>query len=60
MKGRLYRGSIENYCNSGAFIKTEERFSEGQNISMIIEAPGEKRTGKIARVTPEGVGVELD
>ena len=46
VKGRAYRSSIENYCNSGAFIKTKERFSEEQDISMTIESPSEKRTGK--------------
>ncbi len=66
VKGRAYRGSIENNCESGVFIKTEGRFSgrhEGQDISMTIESPkfgSEERTGKIARVTPEGVGVEFN
>jgi len=59
VKGRVYRGSIENYCNSGAFIKTNGRFSEKQSISMAIESPGEKRTGKINRITPHGIGVEF-
>ena len=60
VKGRAYRSSIENYCNSGAFIKTKEHFSEEQDISMTIESPSEERTGKIARVTPHGIGVEFN
>ncbi len=47
----------------GIFIKTEERFSEGQDISMTIESPNfeyEKRTGKIVRATPEGIGVKFN
>ena len=60
VKGRLYQGSIENNCDSGVFIKTEGRFSERQDISMTIESPGEKRTGKIARVAPHGIGVEFN
>jgi len=59
VKGRAYRSSIENYCNSGAFIKTKERFSEEQDISMTIESPSEKRTGRINRITPHGIGVEF-
>ncbi len=64
VKNRVYRGSIENYCDSGVFIKTKKRrFSEGRDISMTIESPkfgSEERTGKIARVTPEGIGVEFN
>ncbi len=60
VKGRAYRSSIENTSGSGVFIKTEERFSEGQDISMTIESPSEKRTGKIARVAPHGIGVEFN
>ena len=65
VKGRVYRGSIENNSDCGVFIKTKGRFSdryEGQDISMTIESPkfgSEKRTGKIARVTPEGIGVKF-
>jgi len=60
VKDRVYRASIENYCNSGAFIKTKGRFSEEQDISMTIESPSEERTGKITRVTPHGIGVEFN
>ncbi len=63
VKDRVYRSSIENTSSSGVFIKTEERFSEGQDISMTIESPkfeDEKRTGKIARVAPHGIGVEFN
>ncbi|KKL47274.1 hypothetical protein LCGC14_2337160, partial [marine sediment metagenome] len=57
---RAYRGLIENYCDIGVFIKIKGRFSKGQHISMPIEFTGEKRTGKIARVTPRGIGVEFN
>ncbi len=60
VKGRAYRSSIENISGSGVFIKTEGRFSEGQDISMTIETPGEKRTGKITRITHHGIGVEFN
>ncbi len=61
--GRPYEGLSENKSHGGLFIKTDGRFSEGQDISMTIESPkfgSEKRTGKIARVTPEGIGVEFN
>ncbi len=66
VKGRAYRGSIENNSDCGVFIKTKRRFSdryEGLAISMTIESPkfgSEERTGKITRVTPEGIGVEFN
>ena len=63
MRGRVYRGSIENNSKRGVFIKTGGRFSdryEGQDISMTTEIPGRKRTGKIARVTPCGIGVQFN
>ncbi len=56
----VYQGSIENISACGAFIKTRGRFSEGQDISMIIESPGKKRAGIITRVTPRGIGVKFN
>ncbi len=59
---RVYLGFIENKCEGGVFIKTGGRFSEGQDISMTFETPKigiEKRTGKIVRVTPDGIGVKF-
>jgi hypothetical protein len=63
VKGRAYRSSIENTSGGGVFIKTARRFSDRykeQDISMTIESPSEKRTGKIARVAPHGIGVEFN
>jgi len=60
---RSHRGSTINMSGDGVFIKTEGRFSEGQDISIVFEsARFEKRgreTGKIVRVTPEGIGVKF-
>ncbi len=59
---RAHRGSTTNMSGDGVFINTEGRFSEGQDISMAIESPkfgSEERTGKIVRITPEGIGVEF-
>ncbi|HEA69519.1 MAG TPA: hypothetical protein ENI07_22315 [Desulfobacterales bacterium] len=63
VKGRAYQSSIENTSGSGVFIKTVGRFSnryKGQDISMTIESPGEKRTGRIARIAHHGIGVEFN
>ncbi len=60
---RSHRGSATNMSGDGVFIKTEGRFSKGQAISMVFESPRfekrEKRTGKIIRVAPHGIGVEF-
>ncbi len=60
VQGRFYDGLIKNMRGGGVFIETKGRFSEEQDISMTIESPSEKRTGKIARATPEGIGVEFN
>ncbi len=64
VQGRVYDGLINNIRDGGIFIKTKGRFSKGQDISMTLEFPvfgkREKRTGKIVRVTPEGIGVEFN
>lgn len=62
INGRAYLGSLEDKNNNGVFIKTTGRFSEGQDISMTFESPkfgSEKKTGKIVRVTPLGIGVKF-
>ena len=59
VKGRVYSGSVDNTSGNGVFIKTKGSFSEGQNISMTLESPSEQRTGKINRITPNGIGVEF-
>jgi hypothetical protein len=62
VKGHAHLGSIKNRSNGGVFIKTTAHFSEGEAISMTIESPSfenEKRTGRIVRVTPDGIGVKF-
>ena len=62
-EGRVYLGLIEDKSDNGVFIETGGRFYEGQDISMTIESPkfeGEKRTGKIVRITPNGIGVKFN
>ncbi len=61
---RSHRGSTINMSGDGVFIKTEGRFSEGQDISIAFESlrfeKKEKRTGKIVRVAAHGIGVEFN
>ena len=62
-RGTVYLGTIENNCDGGVFIETTGRFSEGQDISMIIDSPkfeSEKRSGRIVRVTSRGIGVKFN
>ncbi len=61
--GRIYMGLIEDKSDNGVFIETGGRFSEGRDISMTIESlnfDNEKRTGKIVRVAPHGIGVKFN
>ena len=61
--GRTYYGTIENKSHGGIFIKTRENFTVGQDISMTFQSPmliNEERTGKIARVAPNGIGVKFN
>jgi hypothetical protein len=54
---------ICDISSDGVFIKTTRQFSIGQEIAMTITFPstGESRmvTGEVARVSPEGVGVDI-
>ena len=73
VQGRLYQGQIKNINKEdwirignvnkgGIFVETEISFSIGQNISMTYESPSygkEKRTGKIIRVEPQGIGIKF-
>jgi hypothetical protein len=62
-KGAVYLGTIEDNCDSGVFIETGGHFSVGQDISITLESPkfeSEKRTGRIIRVTPRGIGVKFN
>ena len=54
---------ICDISSDGVFIKTTRKFHVGQEVAMTITFPstGESRmvTGEIARVSPEGVGVNF-
>jgi Tfp pilus assembly protein PilZ len=54
---------ICDISSNGVFIKTNRQFSVGQEVAMTITFPstGESRmvTGEVARVSPEGVGINF-
>jgi Tfp pilus assembly protein PilZ/uncharacterized membrane protein YuzA (DUF378 family) len=66
-----FKDSIENISNSGVFIKTDEIFSVGQEITLSFSIPkslsGPKLKlndklnidGEIVRIEPDGVGIRL-
>ena len=62
-QGNVYQDIIQDISPTGVFIKTKESFSLGQEISMSIPSPDHQKyitvTGKIARITPQGIGVEF-
>ena len=58
-----FEAPIYNISSSGAFIKTSQSFSIGQEIAMKITFPATMEThlvtGEIARTTPAGAGVKF-
>jgi len=54
---------VSNISSNGIFIKSNRHLSVGQEIAMTITFPstGESHmvTGQIARVTPEGIGINF-
>jgi hypothetical protein len=58
-----FQAQVCNISSSGAFIKTSQRFSIGQEIAMKITFPATMEThlvtGEIARITSLGAGVKF-
>jgi hypothetical protein len=58
-----FQASVYNISSSGAFIKTNQSFSIGEEIAMKITFPATMEThlvtGEIARITPLGAGVKF-
>ncbi len=63
MKDRNYTGISEDISSGGMFIKTEDSFSVGQSIIINIPLTNKQKhikvPAEIARVMPEGIGVEF-
>ena len=58
---RVYRDYIQNVSAGGVFIETHMPFTSGQEVSLAFPLPNYKKylkiIGKVARVTPQGIGV---
>ncbi|MFC1886798.1 PilZ domain-containing protein [Thermodesulfobacteriota bacterium] len=63
VEGRVYMGFIKNKSDSGIFMEAMESLSDGHEITLTINYPGErkpiKRKGKVVRTTSTGFGVEF-
>jgi len=58
---RVYRDYIQNVSAGGVFIETHMPFTSGQEVSLAFPLPNYQKyikiIGKVARVTPQGIGV---
>ena len=54
---------IENVSSSGIFISTDQQLVKGEEIAVSFTFPNSgnsvKATGKVARVTDSGIGIEI-
>jgi hypothetical protein len=54
---------IRNISMGGVFIKTSDRFSIGEHLTLIFSLPNKsgpiKATGHVVWTSPEGIGVEF-
>ena len=58
-----FDGRIENVSSSGIFISTDQQLPREEEIAISFTFPDSgnrvRATGKVARVTPTGIGVEI-
>ncbi|MGD9057848.1 MAG: PilZ domain-containing protein [Desulfobacterales bacterium] len=58
-----FDGRIENVSSSGIFISTDQKLPKGEEIAVSFTFPDSgnsvKATGKVARVTDSGIGIEI-
>jgi Tfp pilus assembly protein PilZ len=63
-QNRKYTGQITDISRGGVFIKTENKFSLGQVIELVLKEDKAcqelKLKGWVVRLTPNGVGVKFD
>jgi len=63
VKDRFFRDFIKDISAGGVFIETHHLFPVGETIALSFMVPRYpvpvKITGKIARVSPEGLGIEF-
>jgi Tfp pilus assembly protein PilZ len=57
----VYRDYIQNVSAGGVFIETHMPFTSGQEVSLAFPLPNYQKyikiIGKVARVTPQGIGL---
>ena len=58
-----FDGRIENVSSSGIFVSTDRQLPKGEEIAVSFTFPDSgncvKATGKVARVTDSGIGIEI-
>ena len=58
-----FDGRIENVSSSGIFVSTDRQLPEGEEIAVSFTFPDSgnsvKATGRVARVTDSGIGIEI-
>jgi hypothetical protein len=60
---RVYPGYIRNKSRGGICIEARGKFSSGQKVTVSFTTPvglDQKKTGKIVRIYPDGIGVKFD
>ncbi|UCF93935.1 MAG: PilZ domain-containing protein [Desulfobacterales bacterium] len=62
VENRSFLGFIKNESRGGLFIETRGPFAVGQAITVTYPTPlgpDQKRTGKIVKLSPEGIGIQF-
>ncbi len=60
---RVYPGHIRNKSRGGIYVEAGGRFSPGQNVTVSFTTSvglDQKKTGKVVRIYPDGIGVKFD
>lgn len=62
VNGQKYQGEIENLSLKGAYVKSQQRLSIGNQVELLIHLTGETDfdidlKGKVVRLTDDGAGV---
>jgi Tfp pilus assembly protein PilZ len=58
-----YSGLIRNESKGGVFVETRGSFLAGDDVMVVYESPigiDQKRTGKIVKIDPNGIGVRFN
>ena len=58
-----YSGLIRNESKGGVFVETRGSFFAGDEVMVVYESPigiDQRRTGKIVKIVPDGIGVRFN